>query len=288
MVPIVIMKTRCMDGFGWLMARVMALVVMGGIGGGCAKEMSSTTANGTGGSVGTGGGGGVRAGSGGNSAGTGGATLANDDAATDAPTDGGTDGRPAEPLGIFTAADDLQGFALNTFSNPDNLGDPTRDGGVMATLTWDGTEGTPDKGALKVVASYSAFTQFVIVQHDFSDLDVRDWTGRKLHLWLKIATGNTGARPVKVFVQDQIAGTDGGVTTYPYADQYQTALPGSDWQEFTFDETSATYKSADWDPLSIKQVRLFGVNVAAGTAADADSGVTPAAATVFIDNIWLE
>ena len=196
-----------MDGCRLRTARVMALVAMGFVGGGCAKDMASTTPRGAGGSPGTGSGG-AGAGSGGSGAGTGGGAPASDGAVTDAPTDGLTDGRPAEPLGIFTAADDLQGFALNTFSNADNLGDPTRDGGAMATLGWDGTEGTPDKGALKVVASYSAFTQFVIVQHDFSDLDVRDWTGRKLHLWLKIATGNTGGRPVKVFVQDQIAGTE--------------------------------------------------------------------------------
>jgi len=83
------------------------------------------------------------------------------------------------PQGEFTT-NALEGFALNTFMSTSagaaiNLA--VREGGTAATLAWDGTDGDPAAGSLKVDAPYTDYNQYVDIQHNFGTSMIKNWTG---------------------------------------------------------------------------------------------------------------
>src|SRR6185312_3715517 len=143
---------------------------------------SGTGGTGTGGSSSTGGSGGAAGGNAGaaggaagGSTGVGGA-IAGTALATFDPTDAGA-----------TAA--LEGFVLDKTANAGNLALAT-DAEPAATLVWDGTEGDPADGSLKIDAPFHAYNESVNLQKGYANTDLQDWTGKTtLHVRVRIDSG---------------------------------------------------------------------------------------------------
>ena len=241
--------------------------------GGSAAGTGGTAVAGSGGSAGTGGT--AVAGSGG-SAGTGGMT------------DGGVpSGLPCTGLSTFDTAG-TDGYGLNTFmpSGQQNLANAV-DGGSVATLTFSSTDGNPTAGSLHSDAPFSDYNQFIQVQKDFATTALKDWTGLKLHVRVKVASGlnQSASNPagIQPFVNSYAAGVDGGSASYNFLGGYSSLKTGNGWNEYTL--TLAA--SGSFDPSKIVSV---GVQIQTGNGAMGDGGVNPTkpiAASIFIDSVWL-
>jgi hypothetical protein len=250
---------------------------MAGSGATAGKGGSSSTA-GTGGSTSTAGTGGSTstAGTGGGTAGAGG-------------TGGGAgtgDGLPCPGIGTFTATNDVQGFALNTFMDSTagaavNLADV--EAGTKAMAAWDGTDGDPTAGSIKVDAPFSDYKQFVDVQHNFGPTMLKSWTGFKMHVRVKVELGAgypSASNPLGI---QPYVNTGAGYNGFCSAYQNLKTTPG--WNDYVLDFSTCT---APADP---SMVVAYGVSFQTGSGSDGDAGITttkPVASTVHVDSFWLE
>ena len=257
--------------------------------GGSGKGGSTATAGKGGGSAGaiaTAGSGGATAGSGGKAGGSGGSSGGT--AGTN--PDGGTPtGLPCTALSTFdTATIGVDGFSFNQYepSGQKNLGKLV-DGGAAATLAFSATEGEPTAGSLKADLPFNDYTQFVQIQKDFATTALKDWTGLRLHVRVKIASGltQTGSNQagIQPFVNSYAAGADGGAGTYNFSAKYSAAVAGNGWNDYVFDLVAG----GAFDPTKIVS---FGVQILTGDGVMGDAGVNPVkptAAVVYIDSLWL-
>jgi hypothetical protein len=247
-----------------------------GTAGSSAGKGGTTSTAGTGGSTTTGGKGGTTS-----TAGTGGSSTGGSTAGTGGGS-GGT-GVPCPPLAAFDT-NDLQGFALNTFMGTtagSSVNLAVREAGSKATMTWDGQNGDPFAGSLKVDAPFDDYNQFVDIQHNYGATMLQNWgTNRKLHVRIKVTGGNPSAMN-PMGIQPYI----NTGTSYSYCSKYSNLVAGNGWNDYVFD------LSACAAPVDPTMVIAYGVSVQAGDGSNGDGGVNsmkPVAATIWVDSFWLE
>jgi hypothetical protein len=259
----------------------------GGRGGGSAGRGGAA-----GGAAGRGGSAGSTAGTGGGVAGRGGAagSVAGSGGTN---TDGGVAGGGGGALGcpgLATFDTTVDGFALNVYNGSTGNLATTPDGSARATLAWSGTEGNPAVGSLRSDAPFSAYNQLIDLQKSFATTALQNWTGMKLHVRVKIASGlnPSPANPpgIQPYVTSYDApATDGGAAGYNFKGTYINAVAGNGWNEYVVDLAGGT---APFDPAKIVN---FGVVVQTGNGAFGDGGTNPmlpTPAVVYIDSFWLE
>jgi hypothetical protein len=122
---------------------------------------------------------------------------------------------------LATFDSDAGGFSLNTFVESTNLALAPS----PATLTWIATDGSPDPGCLKVTAPYSGANQWVDVEATALSAPLPNWTGRTLHVRIKLEPGSTFSGSARLYVK-----TGAAYVFYPTAPT--TSLLGEGWQEY--------------------------------------------------------
>jgi hypothetical protein len=234
---------------------------------------------GTGGSTaGTGGGVAGRGGTGGGTAGTGGGT-AGSTAGSGGGTAGSGGGVACPGNATFNTA--TESFALNTFAQAGNLA--ILEGGTPATLAHNTTEGDPTAGSLKVDAPFSDYNQYVDIQRNLGPTMLRNWTGAKLHVRVKVASGGNPSAMNPMGIQPYV---NTGASYNGYCSKYTNLVAGNGWNDYVLD--LSTCAAASSDP---SMVVAFGVSIQAGNGMDGDGGVNsmkPTAAVIYIDTFMLE
>jgi hypothetical protein len=259
---------------------------VGGAGGGAAGRggaggTAGSAATGRGGSTaGSGGSTGGAAGRGGSTAGTGGSAGG---AAGRGGGGGSTSGPPPCRFASFDAT--AEGFVLNPYNTASgNLRFP--EGGAPAAIAWNGTEGAPAMGSLRIDAPFSDYNQFVDVAMLFSATNRQSWPGTKLHFRVKIASG-----------LDQGANSPPGIQ--PYANTYNSAegksywrgnwvnlSTGTLWTDYVVDLT-ANSNVDNFDPTHIDNIGVI-INSGSGPAGSTANAVKPKPAVIYVDSVWLE
>ena len=171
------------------------------------------------------------------------------------------------PLATFDT--NTSGFVLNTYHDTGtqiDLGDPTSGAATPPTMTFDGTEGSPSPGSLKVVAPFFGANQYVDIQNtsQFGMSNLQNWSGGTLHVRIKITSGTfTGG--VQLYV-------DTG-TTYSFGGTYTNVGKGSDWQEFVM-SVDSPMSFGNAATYSAKSVIAYGLQLNTGSAGANASTVT--------------
>lgn len=187
---------------------------------------------------------------------------------------GGSNGGDDEVI-LFDFADDIAGF---------DVADPAQTEGeldlsALAELTWDGDEGQPEAGSLRIEAPFGAYEEFVDYQHIFDE--PRDLSGLTLFLSLKLASG---------FSPDHSA--PGGIILYaksgeewlwgqaPWANVGEDAVDRWVEHRFYLDFPDTESSIEGFDPSAI---RAIGFKIHTGGGVDASG--PPASAVFFVDTI---
>jgi hypothetical protein len=267
----------------------------GGVGAtGAGGAAGATGAGGAAGATGAGGaagatGAGGAAGTGGaaGSAGAGGSAGAADgggDVDALAP-DGGAGGAMAAVDNFDTTAEDFVFSRAETVS--DMMGNLVLHGATAPTLAWDGTQGDPEPGSLKVTAPYTDYGQFVEVIKDYGMSNLQSWAGRtRLHVRFKLASGGNpnaaSAGQAILYTRSYIAGTDGGAGDIGFTAISADIAQTTDWQEMSIklDEPGRL----DWDKTKVVN---FSLRLHSGAAASAGAA-KPTPAVFYIDSFTLE
>jgi hypothetical protein len=238
-------------------------LVFAGLGGVCAAGMLTSTvgcgSDTAGSGSGKGGsGGGAGGGAGGHGGGGGSTTGA-----------GGGGGAPVTHKVNYTFDSSAQGWVLNTYYEPANLGGvpPPSDGGVTdastatdagaattpPTVAFNADDGNPNPGCLKVTATYTAYNQYVDAYINPSP--AIDLTGATLHVKVRLVSVSSSAWTGGV----QIHASTGA---FVYGNPTGMALttPGT-WVDVPFD--LSIVGAAGWDPSMVVQ---FGVQFYSGSA----------------------
>jgi hypothetical protein len=246
-------------------------LVFAGLGGVCAVGMLSSSVgcgSDSGSSGGKGGSGGGTGGAGGGAGhGGSGGTTGNGGAGGSSSGNGGAGGSVVHKVN-YTFDTSAQGWMLNTYFEPANLGGvaPPSDGGATdaststdagtttpPTVTFDSTMGNPSPGSLKVTATYTAYNQYVDALINPSP--AIDLTGATLHVKVMLVSVSNTAWTGGV----QIHASTGA---FVYGNPTGMALttPGV-WVDVPFD--LSIVGAAGWDPSMVVQ---FGVQFYSGSA----------------------
>jgi hypothetical protein len=260
----------------------------GGSGGGAAGRGGSSA--GSGGNVaGRGGSGGGSAGSGGSTGGSvagrggaGGTAGASGRGGVGGSAGGGSGGPPPCRYVSFDA--NAEGFTLNQFNTePGNLLRP--DGGSPATVAWNSTDGAPAAGSLRIDAPFSDYNQYVDVIRNHST--PQDWSGLKLHVRVKIASGldHSASSPPGVFVfANSYNSVDGGAPDYYHKGNWSTVVNRTSWMDYTLE----LVPDRGFDPAKVIN---FGVSIQSGSGEIGPGMINPlkpTPAVIYVDSFWLE
>ncbi len=220
---------------------------------------SSGGGGGTGGAAGAGTGG--RGGSGSGGTGTGGGA-------------GGADAGTALAVNYtFTTA--TQGWVLNTFEQTGNLAAQGAldggmlDGGVVPTLAFDSTTGSPSPGSLKITATFTDYNQYI---DGIANITSVDLTGKTLHAKVMLMSGTW---PGYAVIHAS------STSTYIYDAKGYGGLTAGTWTDLAFDLSTAT--ATGWMASQVVQI---GIQV--GTGAPPDAGVklpAPIPVVLYIDTV---
>src|SRR4029078_10725305 len=164
------------------------------------------------------------------------------------------------------------GSAVNLF---------VREGGAQATLSFDGTDGDPTNGSLKVDAPYTDYNQYVDVQRNYGSAMLKNWSGLKLHVkWRSSGVNPSAMNPMGV--QPYV---NTGASYNGYCGNYVNLKTGGGWNDYVLD--LSTCAAASSDP---SMVVAFGVSFQAGSGTDGDGGVNsmkPGTAKLPVDSFRL-
>ena len=202
-------------------------------------------------------------------AGTGGASGAGGSA-------GANGGLPCPGLNTFDST--VEGFALNTYAASGNLAN--LEGGSPATIGWTNEDGNPVAGALKINAPFSDYGQFVDAQHGLGSSNLKNWTGYKMHVRVKVASGLNPSAMNPAGIQPYV----NTGTSYNYCGPWNNLVAGNGWNDYVLDLSGCT----GIDP---SMIIAYGVSIQTGSGVNGDAGVNPqkpTAAVIYIDSFWLE
>jgi hypothetical protein len=182
---------------------------------------------------------------------------------------------PVVGMAVATFDTDIAGFRLDSFVEAANLNNGSHP--TPPTLAWDMTEGSPDPGCLKITAPYTGANQYVDLESPIFPMPFPDWSGKKLHVRIKVDPSSTFNGSPQIYVKTGAA--------YIYYPSAFTAYPASaDWLEFTFSLLSPAPvppATAGADPA---QVITYGVHPTSGSSATASA----APVTFFVDSFSIE
>jgi len=188
---------------------------------------------GTGGGAGTGSGGGAGTGSGGS---------------------GMLGAIPGMALATFMSG--VEGFGLNTYHDTGNknLADPTSGADPAPTIAFDGSDGSPDNGSLKVTVKYTGANQYVDIQKNMQATP-QNWSGgRTMHVRIKVASGTFGggAQVYAITVPN----------SFVFGGTFTNVAKDNNWHDYTVNLDNPVTKNAGYDNT---QVIIFGVQLTTGT-----------------------
>jgi hypothetical protein len=199
-----------------------------------------------------------------------------DSPAPDGGGDASADAAASGPVVLATFDVDTQGFVLSTddpfFGNANLV---LADGGVPPSLVFDGTQGQPAPGALKVTAPYTDYNQYVDVQKSYGTASPQDWTGKvRLSVRLKVAAPFTPdpmfPPAASIYAASYMPDPGGGAGTFLTKRLYQNLAAGTDWHEIAINLPAVMLQ--DWDQSKIVK---FGVQLFSGDASGAGDGGVP-------------
>jgi hypothetical protein len=174
----------------------------------------------------------------------------------------GVGGNPAPPFQTDVALfnTDTEGFTFDGYHDltATNLADATNPAVPPPALSFDATQGYPLPGSLQVTAPFSGANQYVEVFKLFGVSAPLDWTGKTLHVRLKVSQGTFNGY-IQVYVSTSSIYAFGGTAT-----QVGT---GSAWRDYSLDVSNAMTRIVGYNPA---QVVLVGVQLNTGGA-----GATP-------------
>lgn len=201
-------------------------------------------------------------------------------------TAGGTGGAASVSLGAITgtalqtfdAAGSVNGFMLSNYTPADgetNLA-VAAPSAAMTTITWNASEGSPGPGALQINAAFSDWNQWVEVNAN-TQMPLLDWTGKKLHVRLKVGSGFGSDMYAQGGAQILVDST----TSYVQVNAGQMIPLGNQWQEFTIDLSTATAAG-----FMANQVITYGIHIYSGSGNPTAAKPTPA--VLYVDSFSLE
>jgi len=184
--------------------------------------------------------------------------------------DGGGGSSPSGIVGspIATFDTTVEGFILDNYHDKApkvNLGDPMSGLNVTPTIAWDGSDGNPMPGSLKVMAPYSDANQYVLAQRDYGTSNPQNWLGKTLHVRIKVTDG-TFKGGAQVFVKTGTAFVFGGT--------YTNLAMTKNWQEVTLSLATAMSPMTHDPGFDPTQVIQFGVELNTGSAGTGSTPVT--------------
>ncbi len=174
------------------------------------------------------------------------------------------------PIATFDTT--IQSFAFSTYDEPTNLA--VHNGGMPPTITYDATDGSPTAtGSLKVFAPYSGANQYVDIQSPtFPMAMLRDWSGGKLHVRVKVDTGSTFVGQIEPYVDT--------TSTFAFVGTSVNVMMGGGWHDYVVTLDSAMTHITGSDT---KQVILYGVHIGSG-----GGGASQQPVTFHIDSFTVE
>ena len=175
------------------------------------------------------------------------------------------------PLATFDTA--VQSFILDDYMDSDptmytniaNKGEWESKGKTPPTLSFNMTEGSPNPGALQVVAPFDGKNQHFDIQSP-SLTPLQNWTGGTLHVRIKILSGmlSPGAG-AQLFIKTTSKYVYGGsYVNYPMTGQMS-------WKDFTIALDNPMTKNDGYDPA---QAISYGVQINTGSSVASQGPVT--------------
>jgi hypothetical protein len=182
-----------------------------------------------------------------------------------------TDGEgTVTPVGLaYTFNNGTQGFSLNNYADTSatNLG--AAGSGSTPALTFDGAEGSPSPGSLKLAVTFTAYNQYVDAIVGLAP--VADLTGKILHAKVRLTPGAfTGGV--------QLHASTGLGYVYGAGD-FTTPVMG-DWTDLSLDMSAVP--AASWNPSEVIQI---GIQLATGAAPDGGTFGAAIDTVLHIDTI---
>jgi hypothetical protein len=184
---------------------------------------------------------------------------------------GGSGGASVNPtdivgtaLATFDTADTgVSGFALDDYADTaqTNLNAPTSTS--KPTLMFDAGDGSPNPGALKIMAPYSGASQYVDIQRQLGLANLQDWTGGTMHVRIKVDAGSTFGGGVQLYVKT--------TSTFVFGGTFINLGKNSNWQEFTLSVDAPMTKNSGYDAT---KVISYGLQLNTGSAGSAATPVT--------------
>jgi hypothetical protein len=180
-------------------------------------------------------------------------------------------------LATFDTTDTgTMGFALDDYADTAQTNLNAAASTSKPTLTFDGAEGSPAAGSLKIVAPYSGASQYVDIQKQLGQAtmpaSLQDWSGGKMHVRIKVDAGSTFGGGVQAYVKTTGAYVFGGTFT--------NLAKNNTWQEFILNVDSPMTRNGGYDAT---KVISYGLQLNTGSAG---TGATPV--NFHIDSFSLE
>jgi hypothetical protein len=195
--------------------------------------------------------------------------------ATGGTSGSGGSGGPFDPKspvpGVALATFDANavGFSFSNYNEPPNLA--VNNAGTDPTLSWNGADGSPSPGALKVTAPFSAGNQYVDIQSKSFQTDTTNmcigclnWTGGTLHVRIKVDAGSTFTGQIEPYADT--------TSNYTFVGTSINVMAGNDWHDYAVNLNNAMTRNSGYD---LSKVILFGVHIGTGNSpASAPTPVT--------------
>ncbi len=163
-----------------------------------------------------------------------------------------------------------QGWGFNGYDNPPPTNIFARPGVAPPSVSFDGSDGSPTPGALRVTAPFTALDQFVdaIVGVSQPGLNL---SGQQLHVMVKLVSGTFGGL--------QLHASSGATFAFTAA-PFVGSLPVGEWVPITLDLTSGT--SPGFDPSQVVQL---GVQFFSGFSSNGGTFVNAGTTILEIDTL---
>jgi hypothetical protein len=180
------------------------------------------------------------------------------------------------PLATFDA--NAKGFSFSTYNEVPNLAVHYTD--TPPTLTWNGADGSPSPGCLKVTAPFSAANQYVDVQSQSFQTDTMNlctgcmnWTGGTLHVRIKVDAGSTFTGQIEPYADT--------TANYTFVGTSINVQMDNNWHDYTVNLNNAMTRNSGYD---LSKVILFGVHIGTGNS----PASTPTPVTFEIDSFSID
>jgi len=229
----------------------------------------------------------VACGSSGGSTGTGGSAGSGDTTgAAGSGAAAGSTGAAGKMVLLDDTFDDAtkgtQGFSIQTYIDPSNLGSKAADAGipdagVYPTIGQDPDHGQAGSGALKVTATYSNFNQYVEVLLGFSP--PKDMTGAVLHASVNVVPPSTATS----FLGGAFIYAKSG-QQYVYSNSTGVSLAAGAFTSLTFDFDTAAAAAGQTGTFMPSMIQEIGIHIYSDGPFDGGT-FAPGEYTFYIDNV---